>query len=64
MENKFISLTCELLLEVKLNTVNQFLPETKQKKNQEYLSNPQLASAMKEGTKVVHSAAENSIFTK
>ncbi|CAO3613749.1 unnamed protein product [Mucor hiemalis] len=50
--------------EVKLNTVNQFLPETKQKKNQEYLSNPQLASAMKEGTKVVHSAAENSIFTK
>lgn len=44
--------------------MNQFLPETKQKKNQEYLTNPQLASAMKEGTKIVHTAAENSVFTK
>lgn len=30
----------------------------------EYLEDPQLASAMREGTKVVHRAAETSIFTK
>jgi hypothetical protein len=50
--------------EVKLNSLNHFLPETLQKKNQEFLSDPQLASAMKEGTKVVHTAAEKSVFTK
>ncbi|KAI7898656.1 heme oxygenase-domain-containing protein [Cokeromyces recurvatus] len=44
--------------------MNRFLPETQSKKGQDYLSDPQLASAMKEGTKVVHSLAENSIFTK
>ncbi|KAI9245137.1 heme oxygenase-domain-containing protein [Helicostylum pulchrum] len=49
---------------VKINSLNSLLPETQQKKNQEYLSDPQLASAMKEGTKVVHTAAENSVFTK
>lgn len=30
----------------------------------EYLEDPQLASAMREGTKVVHRAAETSVFTK
>ncbi|EPB82257.1 hypothetical protein HMPREF1544_11021 [Mucor circinelloides 1006PhL] len=50
--------------EVKINNLNHYLPETKSKKNQDFLSDPQLAMAMKEGTKVVHSAAENSVFTK
>ncbi|KAI9486540.1 MAG: heme oxygenase-domain-containing protein [Benjaminiella poitrasii] len=50
--------------DVKRSTINRYLPETQNKKGQEYLSNPQLASAMKEGTRVVHSAAENSVFTK
>ncbi|CEP16478.1 hypothetical protein [Parasitella parasitica] len=50
--------------DVKINMFNNYLLETKPKKNQEYLSNPQLASAMKEGTKIVHAAAENNIFTK
>jgi hypothetical protein len=50
--------------EVKPHSVNRLLPETQSKKGQEFLSNPQLASAMKEGTKVVHAAAENSVFTK
>jgi hypothetical protein len=30
----------------------------------EVLENPELASAMREGTKVIHRAAETSIFTK
>lgn len=30
----------------------------------EYLEDPQLASAMREGTKVVHRAAETSVFTR
>jgi hypothetical protein len=30
----------------------------------EYLDDPQLASHMREGTKVVHRAAETSIFTR
>lgn len=51
-------------VEVKINSLNHYLPETKSKKNQDFLSDPQLAMAMKEGTKVVHSAAENSVFTK
>lgn len=46
------------------SALNGYLPEKKIKKNQEYLETPQLAFAMKEGTKVVHKAAENSIFTK
>lgn len=50
--------------EVKINSLNCLLPETQQKKGQEFLSDPQLAFAMKEGTKVVHTAAENSVFTK
>ncbi|KAI7894229.1 heme oxygenase-domain-containing protein [Mucor mucedo] len=50
--------------EVKINSLNRLLPETQQKKGQEFLSDPQLAFAMKEGTKVVHTAAEDSIFTK
>ncbi|KAI8076523.1 heme oxygenase-domain-containing protein [Gilbertella persicaria] len=50
--------------EVKLSSLNYFLPETQIKRNHEYLLDPQLASAMKEGTKIVHSAAENSAFTK
>lgn len=33
-------------------------------KEPEYLDNPQLASAMREGTKVVHRAAETSVFTR
>jgi uncharacterized protein (UPF0216 family) len=51
-------------VEVKISNLNHYLPETKSKKNQDFLSDPQLAMAMKEGTKVVHSAAENSLFTK
>ncbi|KAI8886696.1 hypothetical protein K501DRAFT_213212 [Backusella circina FSU 941] len=51
--------------EVKLNTINSLLPENRQSKlKQEILSDPELASAMREGTKIVHSAAENSVFTK
>lgn len=30
----------------------------------EFLEDPQLAGAMREGTKAVHKAAENSVFTK
>lgn len=30
----------------------------------EFLEDPQLAGAMREGTKIVHKAAENSVFTK
>ena len=30
----------------------------------EFLQDPQLAAAMREGTKVVHRAAENSVFTR
>lgn len=33
-------------------------------KEPEYLKDPQLAGAMREGTMVAHKAAENSIFTK
>lgn len=57
-------LTISVEYEIKPHSVNRLLPETQSKKGQEYLSNPQLAFAMKEGTKVVHSAAENSVFTK
>lgn len=64
----YIPFKCKLLkllyIEVKINNLNHYLPETKSKKNQDFLSDPQLAMAMKEGTKVVHSAAENSVFTK
>jgi hypothetical protein len=46
--------------------LEKFLPGAQQKKTiiHEILSDPQLASAMKEGTKIVHTAAENSVFTK
>lgn len=30
----------------------------------EFLEDPQLAAHMREGTKIVHRAAENSVFTK
>jgi hypothetical protein len=38
--------------------------EVKIEQEPEYLEDPQLASAMREGTKVVHRAAETSVFTK
>lgn len=37
---------------------------TKESEPIEFLEDPQLAGAMREGTKIVHKAAENSIFTK
>ena len=39
-------------------------PKIEEPAEPEYLEDPQLASAMREGTKVVHRAAETSIFTK
>lgn len=59
----FFELNFKLYTDVNLN-LNRYVLETKVKKNQDYLETPQLASAMKEGTKIVHSAAENSVFTK
>lgn len=54
--------------------LNQFLqrtelqylitPESQKQSEPEVLENPELASAMREGTKVVHRAAETSVFTK
>ncbi|SAM00025.1 hypothetical protein [Absidia glauca] len=50
--------------------LDRFLPETypiKINKYQDYteiLDDPQLAMAMRQGTKVVHRAAENSVFTR
>lgn len=38
--------------------------EKEEEKEPEYLEDPQLASAMREGTKVVHRAAETSVFTR
>jgi len=59
-----LKLLKQLNIEVKISNLNHYLPETKSKKSQDFLSDPQLAMAMKEGTKVIHSAAENSVFTK
>ncbi|KAI8991242.1 heme oxygenase-domain-containing protein [Mycotypha africana] len=55
--------------EVKFTSnMNRIIPETQvtstNKLSQDYLETPELASAMREGTKIVHSAAENSVFTK
>ncbi|CAO3610507.1 unnamed protein product [Cunninghamella blakesleeana] len=55
-----------------VKTLNQFLTvsqletlfDTKPKDELPILENPELASAMKEGTKKVHRAAESSVFTK
>ncbi|CEG67815.1 hypothetical protein RMATCC62417_04181 [Rhizopus microsporus] len=54
--------------------LNQFLqrtelehlvtPESPKQPEPEVLENPELASAMREGTKVIHRAAETSVFTK
>ncbi|KAI8097634.1 heme oxygenase-domain-containing protein [Halteromyces radiatus] len=50
--------------------LDRFLPEAypikinKAQLNQDILDDPQLAMAMRQGTKVVHSAAENSVFTR
>jgi hypothetical protein len=39
-------------------------PGHKQPEAIDFLEDPQLAGAMREGTKAVHKAAENSVFTK
>jgi hypothetical protein len=50
--------------------LNGFLEKAKlenileQDQQEEYLEDPQLAMAMREGTKVIHRAAETSVFTK
>jgi hypothetical protein len=50
--------------------LDRFLPETypikinKYQEHTEILDDPQLAMAMRQGTKVVHRAAENSVFTR
>ncbi|ORZ24162.1 hypothetical protein BCR42DRAFT_402370 [Absidia repens] len=50
--------------------LDRFLPETypikinKYQESQEILDDPQLAMAMRQGTKVVHRAAEDSVFTR
>ncbi|KAI8344377.1 heme oxygenase-domain-containing protein [Chlamydoabsidia padenii] len=50
--------------------LDRFLPEpypikiNKYQEHQEILDDPQLAMAMRQGTKVVHRAAENSVFTR
>lgn len=49
--------------------LNQFLPDDQLEKlfsddADIILDDPQLAGAMREGTKAAHKAAENSIFTK
>lgn len=62
MLNKFLDKTqLETLFDIK--SVSP-VEEQKVEENVEYLEDPQLASAMREGTKVVHRAAETSIFTK
>lgn len=56
-----------------IESLNQFLQKSQFEQDQQQkitgtqsdiLENPQLASAMREGTKVVHKAAETSVFTK
>ncbi|KAG0749620.1 hypothetical protein G6F62_000364 [Rhizopus arrhizus] len=56
-----------------VESLNQFLQKSQFEQDQQQkitgtqsdiLENPQLASAMREGTKVVHKAAETSVFTK
>ncbi|ORZ21542.1 hypothetical protein BCR42DRAFT_321343 [Absidia repens] len=53
-----------------VGVLDRFLPETYPIKNdkcqesKEILDDPQLALAMRQGTKVVHRAAENSVFTR
>ncbi|KAI8337314.1 heme oxygenase-domain-containing protein [Blakeslea trispora] len=57
--NRFLDKSqLETLFEIKQDE------EEKEKAEPEYLEDPQLASAMREGTKVVHRAAETSVFTK
>lgn len=45
-------------LQVPEKTTPETVPEP------DYLEDPQLAAAMREGTKVVHRAAETSVFTR
>lgn len=44
--------------------LSQIVNFESKKPEPEILENPELASAMREGTKVVHRAAETSVFTK
>ncbi|KAI8091242.1 heme oxygenase-domain-containing protein [Gilbertella persicaria] len=59
MLNRFLDKSqLETLFDIKQEEEAQAEPEP------EYLEDPQLASAMREGTKVVHRAAETSVFTR
>ena len=59
MLNRFLDKTqLETLFDIKQEEKLEKVTEP------EYLEDPQLASAMREGTKVVHRAAETSVFTK
>ena len=62
--NKFLDKSqLEALFDIKpKDTVDELKVE--EPVEPEYLQDPQLASAMREGTKVVHRAAETSVFTK
>ncbi|KAI8331986.1 heme oxygenase-domain-containing protein [Choanephora cucurbitarum] len=59
MLNRFLDKTqLETLFDIKQEQEPEKVAEP------EYLEDPQLASAMREGTKVVHRAAETSVFTR
>ncbi|KAI9480330.1 MAG: heme oxygenase-domain-containing protein [Benjaminiella poitrasii] len=62
MLNKFLDKSqLENIFEIKVNENQEAItPESES----DYLEDPQLASAMREGTKVVHRAAETSVFTR
>jgi hypothetical protein len=71
MLNRFLDKSqIEALFDIKLNDSLKLAKEIKVSEQvvklpePTYLDDPQLASAMREGTKVVHKAAESSIFTK
>ena len=62
MLNRFLDKSqLEQLFDIKAEEPKE---EIKIEQEPEYLEDPQLASAMREGTKVVHRAAETSVFTK
>ncbi|KAI8888266.1 hypothetical protein K501DRAFT_210725 [Backusella circina FSU 941] len=68
LDSKELALNEQGVILVKM--LNGFLEKAKlenimeQEQKQEYLEDPQLAMAMREGTKVIHRAAETSVFTK